>query len=66
MKFLLTLFVIYLGYKLLKTYIAVRIAMKNDPRFNNTEEQGVSLEARPCPKCGLFTTTRCERPDCLQ
>lgn len=66
MKFLLTLFVIYLGYKLLKTYIAVRIAMKNDPRFNNSEEQGVSLEAKPCPKCGLFTTTKCENPDCTQ
>ncbi len=63
MKFLLTLFVIYLGYKLLKTYIAVRIAMKNDPRFNK-EDGGVALEAKPCPKCGLFTTTRCERPDC--
>lgn len=66
MKFLLTLLLIYLGYKLLKTYIAVRIAIKNDPRFNNADDGGVALEAKPCPKCGLYTTTACENPDCAQ
>lgn len=64
MGFFKTLFLIWLVFVVARMVRAMLLTYTASRTQKTEEKSNVALDAVACPRCGSYTTTKCDREDC--